>query len=221
MLLILGDIVPYAVPVAMSPLPIIATLMLLLAPSGTRGGLCFLVGRVAALAVLTLLVALLAEPLIGAPEAPERAGWLRIGLGVLVMAAGMVLWQRRPRAGATVALPKWMRSVERATPATALGLGALLTAANLKELAFVLGAGMILGSAAPPLAQAATLAVVFAGLAGLGVALPVVWALAAGDGARKPLTAGRDWLARNNAIIGAAVLLLVGAMLVGSGIESL
>ena len=62
---------------------------------------------------------------------------------------------------------------------------------------------------------------VFAAIAGLGVALPVVWALAAGEGARGPLAAGRDWLARNNATIGAAVLLVIGAMLVGSGIEGL
>ena len=50
--------------------------------------------------------------------------------------------------------------------------------------------------------------------------MPVGWALAAGEGAREPLAAGRDWLARNNADrSAAAVLLVIGAMLVGSGIE--
>ena len=62
---------------------------------------------------------------------------------------------------------------------------------------------------------------VFAAVAGAGVAVPVVWSLVAGEGARRPLAAARDWLARNNSIIAAAVMLVIGAMLVGSGIEGL
>ncbi|HVH01471.1 MAG TPA: hypothetical protein VM891_00680 [Amaricoccus sp.] len=42
-----GDLLPDAVPVALSPLPIIAVAMLLLAPAGTRGALAFLAGRLA------------------------------------------------------------------------------------------------------------------------------------------------------------------------------
>jgi hypothetical protein len=59
MLPILGDLLPYAVPVALSPLPIIAVLMLLLAPAGTSGGVGFLAGRLAALLAATLVFAAL------------------------------------------------------------------------------------------------------------------------------------------------------------------
>ena len=74
-----GDVVPFAVPVAMSPLPIIAAVALLLAPAGTRGGVGFLIGRVAALAVCAFVVALFAVR-VGDErgEAAERGGWLRI-----------------------------------------------------------------------------------------------------------------------------------------------
>ncbi len=222
MLQLLGDVVPFAVPVAMSPLPIIAAVALLLAPAGTRGGVGFLIGRVVALAVCAFVVALFAVRVGDEPgEAVERGGWLRIAAGVLVMLAAVAIWRMRPRGEAVAELPGWMRTIEKASPAQALMFGALLTVVNLKELAFVVGAGMIVGSAAVPALQALAVSGVFAAVAGAGVAVPVVWSLVAGEGARRPLAAARDWLARNNSIIAAAVMLVIGAMLVGSGIEGL
>jgi hypothetical protein len=221
MLPLLGDLVPYAVPVALSPLPIIAAIMLLLGPAGATGAAAFLAGRLATIAALTLVVALLAAQLTGTPAAAERGGWLRIALGVLVLLGAATVWRRRPRGDAAAALPGWMRSLERATPARAAFLGLLLTAANLKEFAFVLGAGLILGAAAPPFGAALGLALGFAALACASIALPLAWVLTGADGARRSLGAARDWLVRNNPIVIAAVLLVIGAMLVGSGLESL
>ena len=112
-----------------------------------------------------------------------------------------------------------MRAIDRATPASALRLGAMLTLVNLKELAFAFGAGLMIGglAAGPAVLAALTFSVV----AGLGVAVPVLAMLVAGDGARERLAGVRDWLVRNQAIAMAVVLLLIGAMLVGSGIEAL
>jgi threonine/homoserine/homoserine lactone efflux protein len=221
MLPLLGDLVPYAVPVALSPLPVIAAVMLLLAPAGAAGAAAFLAGRLATLAALTLVVALLAAQLTGSPAAAERGGWLRIALGLLLLFGALTVWRRRPRGDAAAALPGWMRSLERATPARAAFLGLLLTAANLKELAFLLGAGLILGSAALPFGQALALALGFALLACASIALPLVWVLSGAEGARRGLAAARDWLVRNNPIVIAAVLLVLGAMLIGNGLESL
>jgi hypothetical protein len=110
-----------------------------------------------------------------------------------------------------------MRAIDRATPASALRLGAMLTLVNLKELAFAFGAGLMIGGSARPPAGRRRLSV----LAGLGVAVPVLAMPLAGDGARDSLGGVRDWLVRNQAIAMAVVLLLIGAMLVGSGIEAL
>ena len=137
------------------------------------------------------------------------------------MLAAVAIWRMRPRGEAVAELPGWMRTIEKASPAQALMFGALLTVVNLKELAFVVGRGDDRGVGAAPAWQALAVSGVFAALAGAGVAVPVVWSLVAGEGARRPLAAARDWLARNNPIIAAAVMLVIGAMLVGSGIEAL
>lgn len=220
MLPMLGDLLPYAVPVALSPLPIIAVLVLILAPTGTRGGIGFLVGRVATLAVLTLIVAALAGRVAGPAEPVARGAGMRILLGGMMMLGAAVLWWRTPGGGEAAALPGWMRAIEGAGPARAVRLGLVLTVLNLKELALVVGAGMIAGGAVS-LGGQAVAAAIFAAVAGLGVALPVVWTMAAGDRARARLGAGRDWLVQNQAIVMAAVLLVLGAMLVGSGLEAL
>ena len=219
MLQVLGDLLPYAVPVALSPLPAIAMVMLLLAPAGNRGGLGFLAGRVATLAAIAFLVALLAGRLAGAVGGEGRAGWLRIGLGCLLVAGAIVVWLRRPRG--EPAMPGWMRSLEQAGPAAAVRLGGLLTVVNLKEVALVVGAGTIIGAVELPAGQALALAVTFAVLAGLGCGLPLIWSLAAGPAARDRLAALRDWLVRNQPALIAAVLLLLGVMLIGSGLEAL
>jgi hypothetical protein len=219
MLPILGDLLPYAVPVALSPLPIIAVLMLLLAPAGTSGGVGFLTGRLAALLAATLVFAALSGLLDGDSGGQETRGFLRIGLGLaLIVTAALVLRKART-AGAAAEPSSWMRAIDGATPASAARLGVMLTLLNLKELAFAFGAGLMIGglTGGPTLLAAAAFAV----LAGLGVAVPVLTMLVAGDAARDRLTGARDWLVRYQAIGVAVVLLLIGAMLIGSGLEAL
>jgi hypothetical protein len=114
-----------------------------------------------------------------------------------------------------------MRALDEASAAAAVRIGALLTVINLKELALAVGAGMIIGAVELPVGQAFMLAVIFAGLAGLGVALPLAWALAGGSSARGRLATLRDWLVGNQPALIAAVLVVIGAMLIGSGLESL
>jgi len=220
MLQVLGDLLPYAVPVALSPLPVIAVVMLLLAPAGARGGFGLLAGRVATLGALAFVVALLAGRLGGEPGGADRGAWLRIAFGCLLVVGAAVVWRRRPRGG-TPAIPGWMRRLDAASASAAVRIGALVTVINLKELALAAGAGMIIGAVELPVGQALALAVIFAGLAGLGVALPLFWALAAGASARGRLAALRDWLVGNQPALIAAVLVVIGTMLIGSGLESL
>ena len=58
---VIGDVIPFAVGVALSPIPVIAVLLLLLAPAGVRGGASFLAARVLALAALTAVFAWAAD----------------------------------------------------------------------------------------------------------------------------------------------------------------
>ncbi|MBL8582962.1 MAG: GAP family protein [Rhizobiaceae bacterium] len=221
MLHAVGTLLPYAVPVALSPLPIIAAVMLLLSPSGIRSGLGFLAGRWIALVVLALVVALLSSRLTDGDSSGDSAGWLRIGLGLAVLAGAGLMWSKRPRGDEPPPLPGWMRSLESMSPARAVSMGMLLTAANVKELAFVIGAGVLIGTEALSPSEAAWVAALFGAIACVSIAAPLVMLIAAPTRSRAVLGSVRDWLVRNNSIVIAIVLAAIGIMLIGDGLQAL
>jgi threonine/homoserine/homoserine lactone efflux protein len=97
----------------------------------------------------------------------------------------------------------------------------VLTVANPKEIAFAAGAGLTIGGAFLPVTQQVVLGGVFVVLACLSVGIPVVAVALAGERAMPTLRAARTWLVRNNAVLMAVVLLVIGAMVLGSGISGL
>lgn len=216
-----GTLLPYAVPVALSPLPTIAVVLLLLGPTGSPGGIGLLAGRLVALAGMTWLVAILLDRFADPARSLEINGWLRIGLGCVMLAGAAIFWHRRPGQDEAPKLPRWIQSLESATPIGAVRVGFLLTIANVKEVAFVVGAGVLLGTMALGTGQILFLATMFAAMASLGVAIPVIWVVLSPQQSLGPLSALRGWLVRNNSIVIAAVFLVIGAMLIGKGLEAL
>src|SRR5687768_6344085 len=109
---VIGEVIPFAVGVALSPLPIIAVLLLLLAPVGTRGGLAFLAARLLAFAILVALFAWAADLVDEAAGSSTPAAVLRLLVGTGLVVAAVVKWHRRPRGGAEPKLPGWMRAID-------------------------------------------------------------------------------------------------------------
>jgi hypothetical protein len=218
---VIGDIIPFAVGVALSPIPVIAIVLLLLAPAGARGGGAFLVARVLALAGLTALFALVTDLVDDAAGSTTPAAVLRTIVGVGLVVAAIVKWRRRPRGDDEPALPGWMAAIDGLGAAAAFRLGLVLTVANPKEIAFAVGAGLTIGGAMLGLGEALLAGAVFVLLACLGVAIPVGAVLVGGDRMRPALAETGAWLRRNSSVVVAMVLLVIGAMLVGSGVTGL
>jgi hypothetical protein len=63
--------------------------------------------------------------------------------------------------------------------------------------------------------------IVFILVASLSVAIPVLYYLAAGEGARKTLDGWKAWLLANNATVMAVLLVVLGFVLIGQGISAL
>jgi threonine/homoserine/homoserine lactone efflux protein len=139
---VIGDLLPLAVGVAVSPIPIIAVILMLLAPraGGTSTGflLGWVVGIVAATALFTIIAATAGVDSSSQPAA--WVGWVKIGLGALLLFLAFKQWQQRPRPGEEAALPKWMAAIVSFTFAKEAGLGFLLSALNPKNLIMCAGA---------------------------------------------------------------------------------
>lgn len=216
----IGEMLAAAVGVAISPFPIVPAVVLLGAPRGRATGLAYLAGWSAGIALLGTIALLLANGA-GAGEeggASPWVDWLRLALGVLLIALAAGQWRGRPRAGEEPATPGWMGALEELSTPKAAATGAALSA-NPKNLVLVAAGAAAVAQTGIPAGEQAGAWVVFTLIASLGVATPVVIRFVLGERSREPLAHMRTWLERNNAIVVAAVLLLLGAKLIGDAIS--
>lgn len=219
---VIGEVLPLALGVAISPIPIIAAILMLLSPKARVTSVGFLLGWVVGIVVAVTVFTLLSSILPAQdPDAsrPVR-GIVQIALGLLLFLLAFSQWRKRPKAGEQAALPKWMKAIDTITFPAAAGLGFLLSALNPKNLIMAAGAGVDIGAAGLTAGSSALVIAVFTLIAASTVLVPVIGYLIAADRLRAPLDALRGWLAAENAVIMAVLLLVIGVSMIGKGIGS-
>lgn len=218
----IGQLLPMALGIAISPLPIIAGILMLMSPRARSTGVGFLLGWLLGIAVVATVFTLLSSIL---PEESEDSSKpvlavVQIVLGLLLLLLAMRQWRGRPRDGTQPDMPKWMQQIDGMSFVTALGLGLLLSGPNPKNLLLGASAGMTLGAAGLNGGEVALLIALFTVLAGSTVLAPVVGFLFASERLRTPLGRLRDWLQAENAVIMTVLLLVLGVVVIGKGIAS-
>jgi hypothetical protein len=219
----IGDVLGLAAGVAVSPLPIVAMILVLATPRGRVNGSLFGIGWLAGLSILGTVVLLLAGPADPSDDGTPAAwtGWLKLVLGVLALLLAARQWRGRPAEGAAPELPKWMAGLDKLEPGGALGLGALLSGVNPKNAGLTIAAAAtIAGAGLAGGEQAVTLAV-FVVIGSAGVLAPLIVYLVAGERAARTLDAWKTWSGDHNAAIMAVLFLVFGFKLVGDGIAVL
>jgi Sap-like sulfolipid-1-addressing protein len=221
----LAETAQAAVGVALiNPLPVMAVIVLLFSPRAAAAAPAFAVGWLAGFVVALGLVLFAFSPddAMGSERAPSTlASIVQAGLGLLLFVLAIRRWRSRPRSGDAPKTPGWMTSLEQATPAAALGLGAAMSGVNPKNLAFTIAAAVAIAEA--HLTAGATLVpvVIFALVASSGVAAPVIWRAIAGERADKTLAGWRVWLTANYGAMMAVVFIVFGVKLLAQGLGGL
>lgn len=216
---VLTDLVPLGLVVALSPLSIIPAVLVLDTAKPRPTGLAFLTGWLVGLAVLTsifLEVSSLAGGLREKP--PSWASWLRIAVGAALIVFGFVKWLQRNRSAHT---PGWMNSMKKFTPGRSLVAGAALTVINPKVLFICAAAGLAIGTAGLRAPGTWSAVVWFVLVAGSTVAVPILAYTVAGSRLDDPLARLKDWMERRHTILIAAILVVVGVMVLYKGIHGL
>ncbi len=215
---VIGEILPLSIGVAISPIPIIAAILMLFSARAASTSTGFLLGWVLGIVVATAAFTALAGTLQTGGEPSAVASWIKIGLGVLLVLVGVRQWRGR---GGPRDTPAWMTAIDGFTFPKALGLGFLLSAVNPKNLIMAAGAGLTIGSAAVGLGGDVAAVAVFAVIASSTVAIPVIAYLVAAERMSGPLESLRKWLQDNNATVMATLILVIGVVLVGKGVGGL
>ncbi|MFJ8473309.1 GAP family protein [Kitasatospora sp. NPDC094011] len=224
----IGPMLASAVAVALSPLPLIAVLLILAPPRGRANGVAFTAGWVLGLAAVTALVLVAGGALTPTGGALARAGgrptwadWLKLGLGAALVLLAAEQWRDRPRPGHVTAPPTWLLGIDRLTPARSAGLAAALVVARPRTLlAAVGGAASIAAAPSGPGARALAAALLVL-IGSLGTLLPLAVRLRGADRSVHALGEWRAWAAAHHAAITTAVPLVLGADYLGSALTGL
>jgi hypothetical protein len=219
----IGGSLPLAVGIALSPIPIIAVVLMLTSRKAKVNGPLFVLGWLIGLGVVGAIVLSIAGPA-GASTSGSPAtwvSWVKIALGVLLLLIAVRQFRGRPRGGEQPQMPTWMSTIDRTTPFAALGLAALLSGLNPKNLLLAVSGGAAIAQTGIAGGQQAIAYLVFALIGTLGVGIPVVIYFALGKRSERLLGELKDWMSQHNAVIMAVLCLVIAAKLVGDAIGSL
>ena len=219
----IGEILPSAVGVAISPVPIIAVILMLFGPNARSTGPAFALGWVLALVAVGVVVLTVADTSnVSSEQGPSDAVFaIKLVVGLLLLGMAVRQWRGRPKEGEEPELPGWMSAIDDFTAVRASGLAAFLAGVNPKNLGLTLAAGSTIAQAGLNDAEPWIVLGVFVALASITVVLPVVYYLAGGDSAKRTLDSLKSWLTMNNATVMSVLFLILGMNLLGDGMGGL
>jgi len=207
---VLTELVPLALIFALSPLSLIPVLVTLRSARPRPTGLAFLAGWLLSITALTGLCAELAGRvhLIGTPTGQA---WVRLGIGVVLLALGGYRWFRR---GYRAAEPEWVHRLSSLTAAPGMITAGVLLLASPVALFLCAAAGAMIGTASPVEQKIWVNALCFAAVAGISVAVPVLLSLVTGGPPAGSFARLRAWVLQRHHLVAAALPVLVGVVLV-------
>jgi threonine/homoserine/homoserine lactone efflux protein len=219
----ISEVLPFAIGVAISPLPVIAVILVLFSPKARVNGPVFALGWIVGVGVVSTVIYLVADAGDASPggSGSDTSFWLKLVVGILLVLLAFRHWRSRPAAGETPDQPKWMSAIDTLTPVKTGGLAVLLSAANPKNLALSLAAGASLAQAGVSAGEATVGLIVFVLIASVSIVVPVAFYLGGGERAAHVLDGWKTWLSVHNTAVMAVLFLVFGVVLFSQGLRGL
>ena len=217
----IGATLGYAVGIAVSPIPIAAVILMLFSGRARVNSVSFMVAWVVGIALVTTVVVLIPGLEANNSEPSDTTGWIKLVLGVLLLAVGVRQWRTRPGPDDEVPVPGWMAKIDELKPGASFGLGFALSALNPKNLLLAIAAGASIGALPLSTGETVGAVVVFTLIAAITVTVPVVGYLIVGKRLDPTLDHAKAWLIGNNTAVMAVLLVVFGVSLLGDAIQIL
>jgi hypothetical protein len=216
-----GQLLPLAACVALSSIPIMIIITILLA-GGSVSSVTFLVGWAVGmfmvLGVLSLGATLL--PAESAFATLPLVGWVEIVIGSALVVYGAVAFATRRSAHTRTELPRWLRAIGTVRPVPSL---ALALALNVRPKALLVSSAAALVVGSSPLVGSVVVGelLIFVAIGTSSVLVPVVVSLARPRAMRRPLEAADRWITLNSRTVTLVAALLTGVVVIGHGMTML
>lgn len=214
----LGSTLSLAVGIMISPLPMIAIFIVLMAPKARSNGVAFTAGwALSVLGLIYICISLGQGFQNNQPTSGE--GILQTILGAAFLYLGFKEFRTSYQSHGDPKLPGWMKRAEKLSFFQAFMMGAILDFVNVKNIPLAAQAIVVVRPLNLNLSQQWITAIGFALIASLPFLVPTIWLFLDGEGARKPLGQARDFLERHNHLVMGALFLIMGSQAIGGGIQ--
>lgn len=214
---------PFAVGIAISPVPIITVILMLFTPRPKSNGAGFLLGWFLGIGIPALVVFMLDRAINQGNEAtpPSRvASMVRIAVGLILISVATWNWIRRNKPDDENKKPLLMKVVDSITPWKAILLGFLFAdVTNPKNLALTVAGCMAIAGGHLSIVENAFVLTLFTALSSLGVALPVLLFMSGGETAKQTVEQWRQWLMRHKKGVMAVLFFVFGLALLVRGFD--
>ncbi|KQO95781.1 GAP family protein [Leifsonia sp. Leaf264] len=215
----IGALLPIALAMALSSVPFLTTVVLLLSPKRGRTALPYLIAYLVGLFVVAGALSFGLAALPRRVKLGTTVAIVEIVIGLLLVAVGVIHWLRtrdREPASTNALLDR----VSTFGVGASIGFALLL---NIRPKAILLAtaAGLALGTAKLSPTELVTCLVIYTVLSSVTVSVPVIMTLARPDSMGERLLRMRDWILAKSGVITFIVTITVGVTIFGVGLGDL
>jgi len=210
-----------AIGIAISPIPIIAIILMLISARAKVNAPMFTFGWV----IGVLLTTSLGYFLVGARSSGSDASGptdlslvLKLAFGLVFAALAVTQFRKRPRPGTEPKEPKLFSIIDTLSFVAALGLGLALAALNVKNLPLAISAGASMAAIDTGDSTGLAAIAIFAVISSLTLIVPTLIVLMLGARVKDQVTELKDWLLRHNSAIMVTLFSILAAKSISGGL---
>ena len=217
-----GDMLPLAIGVMISPLSIVAVISMLLTRRGRGNSLTFLLGWILGLIIIGSIVFSIAGMRDYSPgsEPSIAASIIKLLAGVLLLFLATMMWRISIR-GEQPKLLAQINAMKTFTPVKAFGLGLLLSAAYPKNLTLTLIAALTIVQAQVSTLLNIEVFVIFIIICSILIIIPVFASFVLGDASLQILNRWKAWNEKHYTAVMVIILIGLATMNLGKGLTGL
>ena len=212
---------PVALGLALAALPIVLVVVTLASKRPAGVAQAFLAGWIVGVFLVGGVVILLSDLLVLPSGNPTWLNYVKIVLGLLLIALAARKWLSRPRGGQDPEAKGLMARAGSLTAGRSFALALALASLNPKNLVLVVTGATVIADATPVPARQLVALAVFTLVGSIGIAAPVVLRALLGSRSAAVLEATDRWMSRYSTLIVVVVLVVLGVLVVVNGVTGL
>lgn len=213
---LLSQLLTPALGIAISPLPIVGLILILLGENAKRNSFFFSLGwLIGNVTTFTLALFFMGVTTSKSSESSLIQKIVFAVLGILLILVAIKTFMKRTKVGEEPKTPKWFAKMTSLKPGGAVGFGAVLSAANPKNLLLSLSAGAAAGVVTQVMSDDIMAIVLFGLIATSTIVVPTILFSVMGEKINHKLDEMKTWLIYNNDTITAVMLLFIGIKILG------